>query len=69
VPRLQHNIKFFYLNYMILTAVFFVLTLVVSPSAIIGIALLGFAWGAMIKSTQGGSVTVKGTSFAIFVEI
>mmetsp|Transcript_30795 Transcript_30795/g.41074 ORF Transcript_30795/g.41074 Transcript_30795/m.41074 type:complete len:236 (+) Transcript_30795:194-901(+) len=62
VPRLQHNIKFFYLNYMILTAVFFVLTLVVSPSAIIGIALLGFAWGAMIKSTQGGSVTVKGVT-------
>lgn len=62
VPRIQHNISFFYLNYMVLTAVLFVLTLVVSPSAIIGIVLLGFAWAAVIKSTQEGSVKVKGVT-------
>eukprot|EP00565_Helicotheca_tamesis_P001319 CAMPEP_0185728824 /NCGR_PEP_ID=MMETSP1171-20130828/4221_1 /TAXON_ID=374046 /ORGANISM="Helicotheca tamensis, Strain CCMP826" /LENGTH=224 /DNA_ID=CAMNT_0028397571 /DNA_START=135 /DNA_END=809 /DNA_ORIENTATION=+ len=60
VPRMKHNLTFFYLNYMVLTAILFVLTLIVSPGAIIGIAILGFAWVAVIRATQEGSVKIKG---------
>ena len=58
--RIRHNISFFYLNYILLTAVLFCLTLLISPSAIIGIGLLGFAWMAVIKATAEGSMQVKG---------
>mmetsp|Transcript_28071 Transcript_28071/g.39461 ORF Transcript_28071/g.39461 Transcript_28071/m.39461 type:complete len:229 (-) Transcript_28071:204-890(-) len=54
MERLRHNFVFFYLNYSMMTALLFVLTLVVSPSAIIGIALLGGAWLYVIKATQEG---------------
>ena len=60
VERLRHNITFFYLNYMILTAVFFCLTLLISPSAIIGIGLLAVAWMWVIKASQSGSLTISG---------
>ena len=63
MPRLRHNVEFFYLNYSILTAILFVLTVVVSPSAIIGIGLLIFAWLSVLKSTQDGSMKVKGEFF------
>eukprot|EP01082_Thalassiosira_pseudonana_P013184 g12483.t1 g12483 contig6:2005434-2006590(-) len=58
--RLRHNVAFFYLNYILLTAVLFGLTLLISPSAIIGLGLLGFAWMAVIKATSEGSMQVKG---------
>jgi hypothetical protein len=58
--RLRHNLSFFYLNYIIITAILFCLTMITSPSAIIGLGLLGFAWMAVIKSTSEGSVQVKG---------
>jgi hypothetical protein len=61
VARIRHNLEFFYLNYMLLTAVLFLLTLVISPSAIIGIGLLAFAWVWIIRATQSGSVTFGGT--------
>jgi len=60
VERLRHNITFFYLNYMILTGVFFCLTLLISPSAIIGIGLLALAWMWVIKASQSGSLTISG---------
>jgi hypothetical protein len=60
--RLKHNISFFYLNYMLLTAVLFVLTLLISPSAIIGIGLLALAWIYVIKMSQSGALTFYGTS-------
>ncbi len=56
--RIRHNFTFFYLNYTLLTAVLFCLTLVISPGAIIGIGLLGFAWLALIRSTAEGSLKV-----------
>jgi hypothetical protein len=58
--RVKHNLSFFYLNYALLTALLFCLTLLISPSAIIGIGLLGFAWMAVIRATAEGSVQIKG---------
>lgn len=43
--------------------VLFALTLLISPSAIIGIGLLGFAWLGLIRATAEGSIVVKGTSY------
>mmetsp|Transcript_14364 Transcript_14364/g.17460 ORF Transcript_14364/g.17460 Transcript_14364/m.17460 type:complete len:243 (-) Transcript_14364:275-1003(-) len=56
--RLRHNVSFFYFNYFLLTAVLFCLTLLVSPGAIIGIGILGFAWLAVIRATSEGSCKV-----------
>mmetsp|Transcript_29175 Transcript_29175/g.52846 ORF Transcript_29175/g.52846 Transcript_29175/m.52846 type:complete len:243 (+) Transcript_29175:149-877(+) len=58
--RVRHNFRFFYLNYAMVTTVLFCLTLLISPSAIIGIGLLGFAWVAVIRATSEGSVQIKG---------
>merc|ERR1719157_128052 len=58
IPRIKHNVQFFYLNYLVLSAIFFVLTLFVTPSAIIGIALLGAAWAYVIRATQSGSLKI-----------
>ncbi|KAL9184863.1 hypothetical protein ACHAXT_002640 [Thalassiosira profunda] len=58
--RVRHNLSFFYLNYALVAAVLFCLTLLISPSAIIGMGLLGFAWMAVIRATSEGSVQVKG---------
>lgn len=60
VSRMKHNFQFFYLNYILLTVVLFLLTLLISPGAIIGIGLLGFAWMAVIRATAEGSVNIKG---------
>jgi len=62
--RVRHNLSFFYLNYVMVTTLFFCLTLLISPSAIIGIGLLGFAWLAMIRATAEGSVQVKGITIS-----
>ena len=58
MERVRHNFSFFYLNYMALTAVMFTLTLLISPSAIIGIGLLGFAWMYMIRSATNGHIKI-----------
>jgi hypothetical protein len=65
---MRTNVNFFFLNYMLLTAVLFGLTLLVSPGAIIGLGLLGLAWVAfamgLIRSLQ-----IAGTKFKeIFCE-
>ena len=58
--RIKHNLSFFYLNYAMVTTFLFCLTLLISPSAIIGIGLLGFAWLAVIRATSEGQMQVKG---------
>lgn len=58
--RARHNLSFFYLNYAAVTTVLFCLTLLISPSAIIGIGLLGFSWMGVIRATSEGSMQVKG---------
>jgi hypothetical protein len=58
--RIRHNISFFYLNYLLITAVLFILTLLISPSAIIGIGLLTLAWLYVVKNTKEGGLKIYG---------
>jgi hypothetical protein len=62
IERLRHNAVFFLLNYMLLTAVLFCLTLLISPSAIIGIALLAGAWFWVIRASESGSMKIGSVS-------
>ncbi|GKY93408.1 hypothetical protein MPSEU_000308400 [Mayamaea pseudoterrestris] len=62
VERLRHNMVFFYLNYMFITAILFCLTLLISPGAIIGIGLLAMAWVALIRASQSGSLRIGSIS-------
>lgn len=64
VERLQHNVSFFYLNYIILTALLFALTLLISPSALIGIAFLAVAWVSVIRATKDGAFSYQGISLS-----
>jgi hypothetical protein len=61
VARVRHNLQFFYLNYLLLTAILFCLTLLISPSAIIGIGLLAMLWMYVIRQSQSGSLKIAGT--------
>jgi len=56
IARIKHNARFFYLNYLVLLAVLFGLTLFVTPSAILGIALLAAAWVYVVRTSQSGSL-------------
>jgi PRA1 family protein len=60
MERIRHNLSFFYLNYMLLTAVLFCLMLLTSPLTIIGLAILAGAWTWVIRSTQSGSLVIGG---------
>lgn len=62
VERMQHNFSFFYMNYLLLTAILFALTLLISPGALIGIALLAVAWVTVIRATKDGSCNIKGAT-------
>lgn len=58
IARIKHNAQFFYLNYLVLLAVLFGLTLFVTPSAIIGIAVLSVAWVYVIRASQSGQLKI-----------
>mmetsp|Transcript_1765 Transcript_1765/g.3876 ORF Transcript_1765/g.3876 Transcript_1765/m.3876 type:complete len:226 (+) Transcript_1765:130-807(+) len=60
LERLRHNVTFFYLNYLLLTGVLFCLTLLISPSAIIGMGILALAWMWVIRASQSGSLSISG---------
>jgi hypothetical protein len=60
LARLKHNISFFYLNYFMVTALLFCLTLLISPSAIIGIGVLALAWTWVIRASSTGSLKIGG---------
>ena len=60
VERLRHNLSFFYLNYLMLTGILFCLTLLISPSAIIGMGLLALAWMWVIRASQSGTLAISG---------
>jgi len=64
VARVKHNVSFFYLNYIALCGVLFCLTLLVSPSSIIGIGLLGALWLYVIKATADGPIVISGISIS-----
>ena len=61
MTRLRHNVTFFYLNYVLSTAMLFCLTLLITPSAIIGIGLLALAWMIVIRASSTGSLKIPGT--------
>ncbi|CAJ1966495.1 unnamed protein product [Cylindrotheca closterium] len=50
--RVTTNLQFFYLNYLLLGAFLFCLTLIVSPSAIIGMGLLVVVWILFIQRAK-----------------
>merc|ERR1719413_269477 len=58
IARVKHNAQFFYLNYLLMLAVLFGLTLFVTPSAIIGIAILAAGWVYIIRASQSGSLVI-----------
>ncbi|KAK1748933.1 hypothetical protein QTG54_000872 [Skeletonema marinoi] len=66
--RVKHNLSFFYLNYALLTALLFALTLLISPSAIIGIGLLGVCLDGRITVTQK-QATIAMSGFSVIVLI
>ena len=59
--RIKHNCTFFYLNYMVIMGILFCMTLMVSPSAIIGIALLMGAWFWLVRASQDGNLHLSAT--------
>jgi PRA1 family protein len=60
--RLRHNFTFFYLNYLLIAVVLFCLTLLVNPSALIGIALLGGLWVWLIRASADGTLRISSES-------
>jgi len=60
MERLRHNVTFFYLNYILVAAVLFCLTMLISPTTIIGIGLLALAWVGVIRASQTGALQVAG---------
>lgn len=60
VERLRHNLTFFYMNYLVVTAILFCLTLIVSPTAIIGVGVLALVWMWVIRASQSGYLTISG---------
>jgi hypothetical protein len=56
LARLKHNATFFYLNYFVITCILFCLTMITSPSAIIGIGILALAWMYVIRITSSGKI-------------
>ena len=61
LDRLKHNFTFFYLNYLVITAILFCLTLLTSPTAILGLAILVGVWFWLVRASQEGSIRVTAT--------
>jgi len=64
VSRVNHNVSFFYMNYIVLFTILFCLTMVTSPTALVGIGILGLSWAAILRYTAEGSVTVYGITIS-----
>lgn len=60
VARLKHNFQFFFLNYLVLTGVLFFLTMLTSPTTLIGLGLLAALWMYVIRQTQSGFMVISG---------
>ena len=58
VDRVKHNLTYFYLNYIFLTFLLFALTLMISPSSLISIAILAFAWFYVLKVTADDGYSI-----------
>ena len=64
IARIKHNAQFFYLNYLLMLAVLFGLTLFISPGAIIGLVLLAGSWAYVIRASQSGSLQIGSVSIS-----
>mmetsp|Transcript_31950 Transcript_31950/g.45441 ORF Transcript_31950/g.45441 Transcript_31950/m.45441 type:complete len:193 (+) Transcript_31950:306-884(+) len=64
ISRLQHNLSFFYLNYSIVFAVLFVITMITSLKTMLGFLCLGGAWLYVIRASADGTLRI-GKSIAI----
>lgn len=60
MARLKHNFQFFFLNYLVLTGLLFCLTMLTSPTALIGIGCLAALWMYVVRQSQSGSMVVYG---------
>lgn len=60
ISRINHNFSYFYMNYLMLTAIFFIVALVVSPSVIFWIGGLVILWAIVLKRTSNGAIVIKG---------
>lgn len=58
MARLKHNTTFFYLNYMLVFAVLFILTMITSFTTMIGLVLLGGAWLYVIRASADGTLKI-----------
>lgn len=60
-PRLKNNLFFFYLNYILLTAIVFcviLLATVLNPTSLIMLGALGLGWFVVLQATSEGSATM-----------
>jgi len=57
--RATHNLKYFYLNYLVIAAFIFGVALVLSSAAMV-LFLLSGAWTLALKLTQDGPMTLHG---------
>jgi hypothetical protein len=62
--RVRHNVSFFYLNYMVVTAILFLLTVLISPTAILGIGILAVAWMYVIRQSSSGQLQIASVSIS-----
>jgi hypothetical protein len=62
-PKLKNNLIYFYLNYLLLSAVIFLLStlaMLMSPQTLIVVISLMVAWFLLIRATRGGSMKIFG---------
>mmetsp|Transcript_35228 Transcript_35228/g.40189 ORF Transcript_35228/g.40189 Transcript_35228/m.40189 type:complete len:242 (+) Transcript_35228:324-1049(+) len=62
IPRLKHNAKYFYLNYMVLFVILFVLTMITSIKTILGLVILGGVWMYVIRASEEGNLKIGAVS-------
>ena len=62
VSRVKHNFQYFYLNYFIISVILFLMTLLVSPTAVFGIGIVIASWLVALKATESGFLMVRGVS-------
>ena len=67
LARMQHNLSFFYLNYMMVFAILFILTMLTSVKTMVCMALLAGAWLYVVRVSQEGGLTVYGESVTLFL--
>lgn len=52
--RIKHNVSFFYLNYLVQSAIFYGLTILFSPGSLLEIGILACVWVFVMRATNDG---------------